>query len=573
MKAGICVAFKSIYRQYGNALNNYRGIGLIVELENRGIGNSLLFNIHHLNSLFTFIFCLLPFALQFPYLCKKLLIVVKPKIWLSSPHMSGFEQQFVNEAFNTNWIAPLGPNVTGFEQELQQYTGSPHAAALSAGTAAIHMALILCGVQPGDLVICQSFTFSATANPIKYLGATPVFVDSERDTWNMDPETLEEAIVCCREGKVNGRPVLPKAILPVHLYGMPAKMDAIMAIAGKYAIPVIEDAAEALGSSLNGSKCGTFGKFGILSFNGNKIITTSGGGALLSEDGTLIEKARFLATQARDNAPHYQHSHIGYNYRMSNVVAGIGRGQLKVIDERVTARRANFERYRQYFANLERKGYYVQLQGLTDETRSEFSDETRSASGVQRSESYEPTKPASGIERSALAGLTRSESDVERSTAANLSSGVERSLVSNRWLTAIIIDPSKNKGLTREELRLAFEAENIESRPLWKPMHLQPVFADCPFFSSQRSGFSSQRSLFSTQHTGDSIQREASGIQSMDNGTIESGTPGEGLVTTNSVSEELFRNGLCLPSGSNLTEEDWGRIIGVMDMVFNSTSL
>ena len=261
------------------------------------------------------------------------------KIYLSSPHMGGKEQQYINEAFNTNWIAPLGPNVNGFEQELQEYTGAPHAAALSAGTAAIHLALILLDVQPGDLVICQSFTFSATANPIRYQGATPVFVDSEPDTWNMDPGALEMAIRDCVRGALPGGPRLPKAILPVHLYGMPANMAKIMAIADSYGIPVVEDAAEALGSSINGKKCGTFGKFGILSFNGNKIITTSGGGALLSDDEALIAKARFLATQARDNAPHYQHSHIGYNYRMSNIVAGIGRGQLQVLDEHMAIRR------------------------------------------------------------------------------------------------------------------------------------------------------------------------------------------------------------------------------------------
>ncbi len=399
--------------------------------------------------------------------------------------MSGNEQQFINEAFTTNWVAPLGPNVDGFEHELQQYTGAHYAAALSAGTAAIHLALILLNVRPGDVVICQSFTFSATANPIAYLGATPVFVDSESDTWNMDPGALRQAIDACLSGKVTGQPAKPKAIMPVHLYGMPAKMDEIMAIANEYSIPVVEDAAEAIGSSINGKKCGTFGKFGILSFNGNKIITTSGGGALLSEDELLIKTARFLATQARDKAPHYQHSHIGYNYRMSNIVAGIGRGQLKVIDDRVASRRANFERYRQYFASLEQKGYHIEFQG------SQLSAVSSQPSALSE-------------------GLTGNR---EQGT------GNQEQYFSNRWLTTIIIDPTQNKGITREDLRHSFEAENIESRPLWKPMHMQPVFKGTPFF-------------------------------------------GDG------VSEKLFENGLCLPSGSNLTEEEWGRIFEVLNKIF-----
>lgn len=388
--------------------------------------------------------------------------MTKSRIYLSSPHMGGKEQLYVNEAFDTNWIAPLGPNVNGFEFDLQQYTGAQHAAALSAGTAAIHLSLIMLGVKPGDAVICQSFTFSATANPIVYQGATPVFVDSESGTWNMDPVALEKAISDCISGRATGSPIKPKAIIPVHLYGMPAHMGQILSIANKYGIPVIEDAAEALGSSINGKQCGTFGKLGILSFNGNKIITTSGGGALLSDDEELIKQARFLATQARDNAPHYQHSQIGYNYRMSNVVAGIGRGQLQVLEQRVTARRANFERYRAYFRNLEAKGYSIEFQ-------SEHTD-------------YH----------------------------------------SNRWLTTILIDPERNKNITREDLRLAFEAENIECRPLWKPMHLQPVFAKYPFFTAN----------------------------------------------SHSVCEQLFDRGLCLPSGSNLTEEEWERIFNVLDSVF-----
>lgn len=368
--------------------------------------------------------------------------------------MGGSEQKYVQEAFDTNWIAPLGPHVNGLEADLQSYTGVPHAAVLISGTAAIHLALILLDVKPGDVVICQSMTFSASANPIAYQGATPVFVDSEPETWNMSPVHLEIAL---SDLTAQGKRV--KAIIPVHLYGMPAKMSEILTIAHRYGVPVIEDAAEALGSTLGGKPCGAFGTFGVLSFNGNKIITTSGGGALLSNNGELIEKARFLATQARDNAPHYQHSHIGYNYRMSNVVAAIGRGQMEVLDDRVKARRANFERYEKYFANIVKRGYQVTMQ--------------------PGPEGY----------------------------------------FSNRWLTAIYIDPLQNKGITRETVRMAMDAENIESRPLWKPMHLQPVFAKAPFY-------------------------------------------GDG------TSEKLFEDGLCLPSGSNLTENDFARIFEAMDRVF-----
>ncbi|GEP89258.1 DegT/DnrJ/EryC1/StrS aminotransferase family protein [Chitinophaga terrae (ex Kim and Jung 2007)] len=368
------------------------------------------------------------------------------KIWLSSPHMEGSELELVKDAFESNWIAPLGPHVDGFEQELANYTGTRHAAALSAGTAALHLALILSGVQPGDEVICQSFTFSASANPIVYVGATPVFIDSERDTWNMDPTLLETAI---KERLAKGKKI--GAIIPVHLYGMPAKMEEIMAIAKKYEIPVIEDAAEALGSKLHGKACGSFGNFGVLSFNGNKIITTSGGGALLGNDGELISKARFLASQARDAAPHYQHSQIGYNYRMSNIVAAIGRGQMTVIDARVAERRKNFEYY------------YKELSGLP---------------GISFQEAPE-------------------------------------GYFSNRWLTTILVDPAEAGGLTRETIRLALEKENIESRPLWKPMHLQPVFANHPAY-------------------------------------------------VNGVGEELFDKGLCLPSGSNLSEADLAKVVSVI---------
>lgn len=371
------------------------------------------------------------------------------KIWLSSPHMGNAERAFVESAFDTNWVAPLGPNVDGFEQDLSLFTNVPYAAVLSSGTAALHLALILAGVEKEDRVLCQSFTFSASANPVVYLGATPVFIDSEADSWNMDPELLEKAIRECI-----GKKKKPKAIIPVHLYGMPAKMDAIMRLARKYEITVIEDAAEALGSMYQQKQCGSLGDMGVLSFNGNKIITTSSGGALLSAQETWITHARFLATQARDPAPHYQHSHIGYNYRMSNILAGIGRGQMKVLEERVQQRRRNFETYRNAFAQFD--GIAFQQEG-----------------------------PDS---------------------------------FSNRWLTSIIIDPAKQKGITREDIRLGLEKENIETRPLWKPMHRQPVFADAPSY-------------------------------------------------TNGTSEKLFNKGLCLPSGSNLTSEDLDRVIKAIQKI------
>lgn len=385
--------------------------------------------------------------------------------------MGGNELKYIHEAFDENWIAPLGPNVNAFENDLCKATGVKHAAALSSGTSAIHLALILLGVGPGDYVAVQSFTFSATVNPVKYLGATPVIIDSEPDTWNMDPTMLEKAITCCvnvagnrthgaeqnhtESGALSNEPKLPKAIIAVDLYGMPAKWDEILAIAKKYGIPVIEDAAESLGSRYKEKMCGSVGEFGILSFNGNKIITTSGGGALLSDDGEFIKKARFLATQARDPAPHYQHSVTGYNYRMSNIVAGIGRGQIEVLDERVRQRRAVNKWYRELFRDVP---------GVT--FHSEPSDD----------------------------------------------------FFSNFWLTCIVIDPEK-AGTDREKLRLAFEAENIEARPLWKPMHLQPVFAGAPSY-------------------------------------------------LNGISEKLFDNGLCLPSGSNLTQEEMKRIEEVIRSVF-----
>jgi dTDP-4-amino-4,6-dideoxygalactose transaminase len=379
----------------------------------------------------------------------------KNKIWLSSPHIGIGELQYVNEAFATNWIAPLGPHVNAFEQGLQVRTKSSHAAALSSGTSALHLALILLDVKASDIVFCQSITFSASANPIAYQGAIPVFIDSEIDTWNIDPVLLRSAL---EEAKQNSK--LPKAIIPVHLYGMPAKMVEILTIAHEYGVPVIEDAAEALGSSIDNKPCGSFGEFGVLSFNGNKIITTSGGGALLSENAEMIEKARFLATQARDTAPHYQHSHIGFNYRMSNVLAGIGRGQLEVLSDRVEARRSNYNRYVSYFSRLNEKGFNIKFQEEPD------------------------------------------------------------GYYSNRWLTCILVDPKLNNGLTREIVRLALDAENIESRPLWKPMHQQPVFANCKSY-------------------------------------------------VNGVSDKLFEDGLCLPSGSNLTDEEFGRIFESLDVIFD----
>jgi dTDP-4-amino-4,6-dideoxygalactose transaminase len=411
---------------------------------------------------------------------------MKSKIFLSSPHMGGGEMKYICEAFEQNWIAPLGPNVNEFEKELARAVGVKHVAALSSGTAAIHLALILLDVRPGDYVIGSSFTFSATINPIAYQGATPVLIDSEAETWNMDPGLLERAILSLGaqgsghreetdhpvrqladtppnlggetstpDGTWNLKHKKPKAIIVAHLYGMPAKMREINEIAAKYGIPVIEDAAEALGSEYMGKRVGNNGLFGILSFNGNKIITTSGGGALLSDDRDLIKRARFLATQARDPAPHYQHSTIGYNYRMSNIVAGVGRGQLAVLDDRVRQRRAVNKWYREMLNDVP---------GVTFQT--------------------EPSGD----------------------------------FYSNYWLTCIVIDPEK-AGTDRERLRLALENENIEARPLWKPMHMQPVFAACPAY-------------------------------------------------VNGTSETLFDNGLCLPSGSNINEVEKERIAEVLKREF-----
>lgn len=363
------------------------------------------------------------------------------QILLSTPHMGELEQKFVQEAFDTNWIAPVGPHVDAFEREFCDVVGSSHAAALSSGTAALHLALQLIGVSAGDEVFCSTLTFIATASPISYLGAKPVFIDSDRTSWNMNPELLREALD--KRAKLGK---LPKAVVIVHLYGQSCDIDPILAVFNDYEIPLIEDAAESLGASYKGRSPGSFGKIGIFSFNGNKIITTSGGGMLVSDDQKLVEKARFLATQARDPAPHYQHSEIGYNYRLSNVLAGIGRGQLCVLGDRVEARRRNFDFYKQALGNLP------------------------------------------GIEFMPEAAFGKS----------------------TRWLSCLTIDPAAF-GANREEVRLALAEEKIEARPVWKPLHLQPVFADCECIDG-------------------------------------------------AVAEELFENGLCLPSGSNLTDEDLGRV-------------
>jgi len=366
--------------------------------------------------------------------------------------MGGLEQQYVQEAFAANWIAPEGSNLSGFEQDLEHYLDSNcFVAALSSGTAAIHLGLILLGVQAEDEVICQSMTFSASANPILYQGAIPVFIDSEPDTWNLCPLALEEAIA---ERIAKGRK--PKAIIAVHLYGVPYKVDEIRAVANKYEIPILEDSAEALGSSYKGQKCGTFGDIGVLSFNGNKIITTSGGGAIITKSKALKDKALFFATQSRDNAPHYQHSEIGYNYRMSNICAGIGRGQMEVLDKHVALRRAMHD-------------FYVDL-----------------------------------------------FKDIDSVTVFSVPNA---DYFANYWLSAIVVEPNSVKGIDRESLRLAFEDANIECRPLWKPMHLQPVFAKYPYYGTK-------------------------------------------------IAETLFENGLCLPSGSNLTDEERMRIRVVVKKYF-----
>ena len=388
---------------------------------------------------------------------------MEDRIWLSLAHMSGREQEFIQEAFDTNWVVPLGPNVNAFEKALRDFliengklkveNEEKQVVALSAGTAALHLGLILLGVEEEDEVICQSFTFSASANPIVYQGATPVFVDSEKDTWNMDPVLLEEAI----KDRLEKTGRLPKAIVPVHLYGMPVKMDEVMEGANRYGIPVLEDSAEALGSEYKGRKCGTFGEYGVLSFNGNKMITTSGGGALICPNEEKAKRVLFYATQAREQAPHYQHEKIGYNYRMSNICAGIGRGQMFVLDEHVARRREIHDLYVKLLNGV--KGVKVMCQ------------------------------PEGG------------------------------DFNSNYWLTCITVDPEE-AGFTREDVRLALDEDNIESRPLWKPMHLQPVFKNAPFYG-------------------------------------------------NGTSERLFEIGLCLPSGPTLTDEDVERVTKVVKQLSN----
>lgn len=374
------------------------------------------------------------------------------KIWLSSPHMGGNEINYVNNAFETNWIAPLGPHVVGFEQDIKTFLGtSKEVAALSSGTAAIHLALVMLGVSHGDEVICQSMTFSASANPILYQGAIPIFVDSEPNTWNICPEETLRAI----ESGIK-RNKKPKAIVAVHLYGVPFQVERLREISKYYNIPIIEDSAEALGSTYKGQQCGTFGDFGVLSFNGNKIITTSGGGALVCPDLKAKEKVVFYATQSRDPEPHYQHSHVGYNYRLSNVCAGIGRGQMEVLDDRVKARRAMHHFYMELFENIP------------------------------------------GVE---------------------VFSADESIAIPNYWLTSILVDPNETGGKSREDLRIYLENFQIESRPLWKPMHLQPIFENYSFFGS-------------------------------------------------GISDKLFANGLCLPSGSNLTEVEKDRISNAVKAFF-----
>ena len=371
-----------------------------------------------------------------------------PKIWLSPPHMSGHEMEYIKKAFETNWVSPFGPNIDEFELGIETFLGdNTLVAALSSGTAAIHLSLILLKVGYGDEVICQSKTFSASANPIVYLGAKPVFIDSEKDTWNICPEQLELAI---KDRISKGKK--PKAIIAVHLYGMPYKINEISKIAYEYDIPIIEDSAEALGSTFKRKQCGTFGTLSVLSFNGNKIITTSGGGALISKDAKLLEKAKYLANQAKDEAIEYLHSSIGYNYRISNVLAGIGIGQLKVIDERVKQRRHNFEFYVNSLSNIK---------GIT------FQNEAKHSK-------------------------------------------------SNRWLTCILLESQDQ----REGLRIALESQNIETKLLWKPMHQQPIFKDCPRY-------------------------------------------------LNGISDELFKKGLCLPSGSNLSIDDLKRITTIIKNHFN----
>lgn len=377
------------------------------------------------------------------------------KIFLSPPHMCGNEQRYINEAFQTNWIAPLGPHVDAFEREMASIVGLHDAVAVNSGTAAIHLALQLLKVTRGDMVFCSSLTFVASANPIVYLGAQAVFIDSEPETWNMSPQALERALDdAYHEGW------LPKAVIVVNLYGQSAKMDEIMWLCNQYDIPVIEDAAESLGSTYKGKASGSFGKFGIYSFNGNKIITTSGGGMLVSNDLVDLQKARFLATQARDAAPHYQHSETGYNYRMSNILAGIGRAQLEVLEERVETKRLIFQRYSEALSDL---------------------------LGITFMPELEHTR-------------------------------------SNRWLTCFTVD-ERQAGCSTHSILEHLTEENIEARPVWKPLHMQPLFAGCKYYSHDRSDH---------------------------------------------VAERLFQTGICLPSGTSMTEEDQMRVIGCISSLMGS---
>lgn len=388
------------------------------------------------------------------------------KIWLSPPHMSGRELDYVEEAFENNWISSVGNQLDQFSELIQERTGSNHVALLASGTAAIHMGLRLLGVSQGDEVLCQSFTFAASANPVEYLGADPCFVGSEPDTWNMDPNSLRRAI----EDRKAVTGEVPSAIVPVHLFGIPAKIEEIISVAEEYDIPVLEDAAESLGSTWAGQHTGTFGDAGVLSFNGNKIITTSGGGALISEDEGLIEEAQFLASQAKDDAPHYQHSEIGYNYRMSNILAAIGRGQMETLDDHVKACRRNFE---YYFDHL--NGNWLEVEKKSGEG---WSFNGKGGDGL-----YFHKEPDDAF--------------------------------SNRWLTTMVVNPGETNGMTNKDILKVLEEENIESRPLWKPMHLQPVYRDKAYYG-------------------------------------------------NGLSEWLFNHGICLPSGSNLSPEDQDRVIKVI---------
>ncbi|WP_412761910.1 DegT/DnrJ/EryC1/StrS family aminotransferase [Priestia megaterium] len=380
--------------------------------------------------------------------------MTESRIYLSPPHMSGDEQGYIHEAFESNWIAPLGPNVDGFEKEIASYVGVSEAVAVSSGTAAIHLALSLLGVTKGDTVFCSTLTFIASANPIIYQGAEPIFIDSEPETWNMSPQALKRAL---QDASMQG--TFPKAVIVVNLYGQSAKMDEILSLCNQYNIPVIEDAAESLGSTYKGKASGTFGKFGVYSFNGNKIITTSGGGMLVSNDVAALQQARFLATQARDSAPHYQHSQLGYNYRMSNILAGVGRAQLQVLENRVEARRQIFERY------------YQELAGLT---------------GITFMPELSNTK-------------------------------------TNRWLTVLTIN-EKEAGISAAQLVQAFTEQNIEARPVWKPLHMQPLFQGARYYPHSEN---------------------------------------------DDVAQLLFQTGICLPSGSNMTEDDQNRVINCLKKALN----